>query len=277
VSGLGFRRGTVVDGRQHRLPELGTGPVLRPALEGDLATQLPDGRDVVLLPLSMPGTPGAVMVLEQGARGRWRRIDGDVLAAAEQLASATALAMANKRMVEEMRRLASTDGLTGLANRRTFDEALDREVSRARRARTDLALVLVDVDHFKRVNDTRGHAFGDEVLRQVAGRVAAAVRPYDVAARYGGEELAVILPGCSLDEAVHVAERLRADVAALRLGMPVTVSAGVASLPPETNGSDLVASADAALYRAKAGGRDRVEASGPPRHRRARGELRLVG
>ncbi|HSN91028.1 MAG TPA: GGDEF domain-containing protein [Anaeromyxobacteraceae bacterium] len=165
----------------------------------------------------------------------------------------------------ELHRRATADALTGLPNRRAFEEALAREVARARRAGTPLGLLLVDVDHFKRVNDERGHPAGDEVLRAVAGRIASAARAGDLVGRVGGEEFALALPGAGAADAREAGERVRARVAdgpvALEGGdLAVTVSVGVASLgePPE-EGPDLVARADEALYRAKRAGRNRVE------------------
>src|SRR5690606_24404020 len=155
-------------------------------------------------------------------------------------------------LLGEVDRLARHDGLTGLANRTEFDAALERELSRAQRTGSPLSLVLVDVDHFKRVNDTHGHQVGDEVLRQGGGGLERLVRREDVAARYGGEEFVVLLPGVDAEGGrafgERVRERLRSDVEAV----PVTVSAGVASYPENARDVDeLVGRADAALYAAK--------------------------
>ena len=163
--------------------------------------------------------------------------------------------------------LASTDGLTGLANRRSFDKALKRELARCARDGLPLALVLVDVDHFKRYNDTYGHQEGDECLKRLSHLLRSmARRPGDVAARYGGEEFAVILPNTSADGALHFAESLRTAVQQLNLphcrssyGI-VTVSIGVACEAPASGpDSTVLQNADAALYSAKAGGRNRAE------------------
>ncbi len=165
---------------------------------------------------------------------------------------------------ERLRQLATTDGLTGLANRRRFLEALEHEVQRHRRYGTPLALVSIDVDRFKRVNDTWGHAVGDEVLRALAAICRAEVRDVDTVGRIGGEEFAVLLPDTAPEEATAVAERLRYAVEAAPLltsGGPLTVtlSLGVAASPPCDGADGLLREADRALYRAKAGGRNRVE------------------
>jgi diguanylate cyclase (GGDEF)-like protein len=156
--------------------------------------------------------------------------------------------------------LATTDPLTGLANRRVFDEALAREAALAARGRRPLALMILDVDHFKAFNDAFGHPAGDEVLKQVAVAVRACCRGTDVVARLGGEEFAVLLPGTDLPGGVALAERVRLAVAAgpWPLG-PVTVSVGVAVHDAASGGAaELVRAADRAMYRAKRGGRNQV-------------------
>jgi diguanylate cyclase (GGDEF)-like protein len=178
------------------------------------------------------------------------------------------------QLEEERERLivmSLTDALTGLANRRYFDRQLEREVARARRYRRALALIMVDLDHFKRLNDTHGHQAGDRVLADVARVIEREVRPSDAVARVGGEEFAVILSEASFATAVQVAERLRRAVAgrAPRPGgdgaadfVPITASFGVAVWAPGMEGKALFAAADEALYRAKQRGRNRVEAAG---------------
>jgi two-component system chemotaxis family response regulator WspR len=168
----------------------------------------------------------------------------------------------------ELQRLSAVDGLTGLANRRRFDEALDLECRRARREVAPLSLIMTDVDFFKKYNDAYGHQGGDECLRRVASVLAlGARRPADLAARYGGEEFALILPHTSAEGAAIVAETLRTGVAALNIlhagsaaAPHVTLSLGVASLEasdPALEPKQLVELADVALYSAKRGGRNR--------------------
>lgn len=170
---------------------------------------------------------------------------------------------------EDVARESITDNLTGLANRRRFDDVLSSVVSRAAE-KAPVALVMIDLDHFKNINDTHGHPFGDQVLRAVGEVVRASTRERDLPARYGGEEMAVILAKGDVHAAKHFGERLRRSIEALQLGdpttgpVPVTASIGVASLPADGDSAgDLVRAADEALYRAKRGGRNRVEASSP--------------
>lgn len=168
---------------------------------------------------------------------------------------------------------ARTDTLTQLRNRRAFDELLEVELERAARTDQPLGLVIGDIDFFKNVNDRHGHPAGDAVLREVANAIRAAVRNIDVTARVGGEEFAVLAPGCDTASAHLLAERIRRQVAdALGAGpIPVTMSFGVAAYPehgPDAN--SLAAAADAALYQAKARGRDRTVSAAAPLAARAR-------
>ncbi|MBI5691823.1 MAG: GGDEF domain-containing response regulator [Verrucomicrobia bacterium] len=171
--------------------------------------------------------------------------------------------------LEALRRLATRDELTGLLNRREFERVLNEEEERARRFQHPLGLVMVDIDHFKSVNDTHGHAVGDEVLREVARRVAGEVRSVDRAMRYGGEELALVLVQSDSAAAEDVARRVCAAVRRepVRVSggraLRVTVSAGFAAFPHDAgSGPQLLNAADKALYAAKAQGRDRAVAFG---------------
>jgi diguanylate cyclase (GGDEF)-like protein len=169
------------------------------------------------------------------------------------------VALRSAELLRRVRQLAITDGLTQLSNRRAFDRALDREIGRAARADGRLSILLIDVDHFKALNDEYGHIAGDTVLRQISRALQRSVRSYDTIARYGGEEFAAVLPGCSAALAVQVAERLRRAVEEAATEVAVTASAGVATYPYD--GADiesLLGAADRALYTAKRGGRNRV-------------------
>jgi diguanylate cyclase (GGDEF)-like protein len=170
--------------------------------------------------------------------------------------------------LDALRRLATRDELTGLANRREYERILSEEEERARRFGQPLGLVILDLDHFKRVNDTHGHGAGDAVLKEAARRIAASIRTVDRAARIGGEEFALILVQTDGDSALEVACRAIAAVAkepidaggGLMLG--VTASAGVADFPSDASSSaELFAAADRALYAAKERGRRRVVAA----------------
>jgi diguanylate cyclase (GGDEF)-like protein len=174
------------------------------------------------------------------------------------------LAEANRKL----ERLATVDGLTGVANRRLFDNVLAREWARSRRTERPLSLIMIDIDFFKDYNDSYGHLAGDDCLKKVAETLAwLAARTTDLVARYGGEEFAVILPETTADDAASMAKRMRHEVEALciehtgsAIGECVTISAGVATAVPDPQASpdELVSQADDALYKAKEGGRNRI-------------------
>jgi len=230
---------------------------LDPSVDAWLAAIMPDARNVAIVPLAADAVVG-VLVAETGRRPG-SRIERRVVATTERFAGHTALAMRNANLLERMQQMAVTDGLTQLSNRRSFDRALDRELQRAARTDGRLSVVLIDIDHFKVLNDTHGHLTGDNVLRQIAAALRECGREYDTIARYGGEEFAAVLPGCSSALAVQVAERLRQAVEQAPTEVPVTASAGVATYPYD--GADietLLGAADRALYSAKRGGRNRV-------------------
>jgi diguanylate cyclase (GGDEF)-like protein len=156
---------------------------------------------------------------------------------------------------------AITDHTTGLINRRGGEEAIEREVERARRYGTTLSFALLDIDHFKRFNDNHGHAAGDRVLKEVCSTVLHSMRKLDLAARWGGEELLVVLPGAQLEQATRTVERLRVAVENLKIeGLPrVTVSAGVSEMAPGESPAAALARADVKLYEAKSAGRNQVK------------------
>jgi two-component system cell cycle response regulator len=230
-----------------------------------LAHLLPDAQDLVVVPLVAEGRPLGALVLEQPV-DVGGRISRRVVAGLERSASYAALALRNAWLLEQVQRLAATDGLTKIANRRTFESTLEREVARATRSAEHVSLVMVDIDHFKNLNDTHGHQAGDEVLRNVAASLTIECRDFDTPARYGGEEFAVVLPGCGPDEALMIAERLRAAVSRAPSVVPITASAGVATYPGHAGDADtLVRAADDALYQSKRAGRDRTtQSSGVP-------------
>ena len=222
---------------------------------------LPFGRNVVVVPIVSDGEALGIMLAEWG-RGPRAQIPAVTVETLAQSASQAAAALRNAALLSEVEHLATRDGLTGLANRRMFEETLEREVARSLRRTSALALVVLDVDHFKHVNDTVGHQAGDAVLREIAAAMVRNTKASDLPVRYGGDEFVVLLPDCTRTDAIRVAERLRAAVAAEVTAVPVTVSAGVGAMPENAgNGERLVAAADAALYAAKRDGRDRSAGS----------------
>ena len=182
-----------------------------------------------------------------------------------RIRAANAMLRRRQKLGEFYRQLSMNDSLTGLYNRAWLNDMLPKMVATAQRAATPLALVMIDLDHCKRFNDTHGHLAGDDALRAAASVIGAALRPSDFALRYGGEEMMVILPDTSAPLAMKVAERLcsrmreAAVFSDMRLPLPhLTASFGVAVLADGMDDTALMAAADAALYRAKDGGRDRV-------------------
>jgi diguanylate cyclase (GGDEF)-like protein len=185
------------------------------------------------------------------------------------LGEQVALALANIELRERLRHESLVDPLTQLYNRRFLVDAFERELERAARAQSSVSIALIDLDHFKQINDVHGHDTGDAVLAMVGTLLREAVRGADVACRYGGEEMLVVLPGCGFGDALERAEELRGRIARLavaaRDGKRVGISAsfGVASYPEHgTTPAQLMAAADAALYAAKRDGRDRVAGAG---------------
>jgi diguanylate cyclase (GGDEF)-like protein len=169
-------------------------------------------------------------------------------------------------MQRKYQRFASTDALTGLHNRGWLDDAFDREIKRSERDELPLALIMIDVDHFKNYNDEYGHLAGDRVLITVADAIRSPLRPNDLVARFGGEEFAVLLPETTVSNAEIIAERLRDHVAKVDPGLldnrqlpAVTISLGIAGRQPGYSLDMMIAAADVAMYHAKRNGRNRVE------------------
>jgi diguanylate cyclase (GGDEF)-like protein len=225
-----------------------------------------DGRSALAVPLGEADAPDAVIGVVTVARA------GRPFSEAERnlfgyLARQSSVSLENVDLHELVARQAVTDDLTGLFNHRRFQEVVDTEVGRSKRFDQSLGLVMLDLDDFKEINDTYGHQQGDVVLREVARVLRDASREVDEPARYGGEELAVALPQTDLDGAYNLAERVREGVEALEIprldgrgALKVTASFGVAALPDCAMGKDeLIAAADAALYDAKRGGKNRTE------------------
>jgi len=211
------------------------------------------------LPLVAAGQSLGVLALESASAGAFRAAD---VRALESVADICAIAIQNAHYFEQARRMAFVDGLTGVYNRRYFEQRILEELERAARYAGGLAILMLDIDHFKKVNDEFGHLLGDEVLRQLSTILTQQLRRVDVVCRYGGEEFSILVPQTTGEHALGVAEKLRKVIEDWNfpgVPRPVTVSIGVADFPG--NGAtrdELVKAADAALYAAKQAGRNRV-------------------
>ena len=211
----------------------------------------------------------AVKALELGANDIvYRPVD------ASELAARVRTQLRRKRYADKLRNrldeslnMAITDALTGLHNRRFIESRLRQAVGSANSGGAPVSVMLLDIDYFKRINDTHGHEAGDLVLKIFAERVTSQLRALDLAARYGGEEFVILMPAAGLAEAENAAERVRRSVCGTdfklsdALELPVTVSIGVAQLSPDEMMESLLRRADAALYEAKTDGRNRVQAA----------------
>jgi diguanylate cyclase (GGDEF)-like protein/PAS domain S-box-containing protein len=251
-------------GRPYRVDGGGSEPVC-----GHLGPSLP--KRYLCVPMMAHGELLGLVHLQGGAAepGQRDRAPEPLREAQEVLAVTVAeriaLALANLRLRDTLRSQSILDPLTGLFNRRYMEETLDLELARAARGRRAIGIIMLDIDHFKPLNDSCGHDAGDALLRELGGLLIARVREGDIACRYGGEEFVLILPEASLELARRRAEELREAVRQLhvshrgRIIGPITVSAGVAAFPDHGKTSAaLVHAADSALYRAKSEGRDRV-------------------
>jgi diguanylate cyclase (GGDEF)-like protein len=193
-----------------------------------------------------------------------RPIEQAAISTLETLAPYAGARLQHARELGAMRVLADRDALSGLSNRRAFDAQLAGEWARSERYSRPFAVLLFDVDHFKRINDHHGHDAGDEVLRAISAALTKQLRGSDFAARYGGEEFAVILPEASGRIAVEIAERIRSRIETLPIAyhgqpIPVTISGGVTASADHMSATDMIRIADQLLYRAKANGRNRIE------------------
>jgi len=219
----------------------------------------------VCLPLVSFGTNIGVLVCGSKTLQHFSAND---IQALESVADILATALQNSIYVEKVRQLASRDGLTGMLNRRAFEERIVEEITRAERYGGGLALLMIDIDHFKSVNDEFGHLLGDEVLKHASTIFSHQLRKVDFVCRFGGEEFAIILPSTTLESAAAVAEKLRRAFfthAFSGISRPITVSIGVAAFPGNgVNRDTLVQAADRALYKAKIDGRNRISTAEVP-------------
>jgi two-component system, cell cycle response regulator len=235
-----------------------------------------NGKDIpVLVFTDGKGLTEKILPLEVGA--------SDCLScftSAEEIAARVRLQLRNKERIEQLLRakselahLALTDSLTGLYNRAFFDAALESEIARSERAGKPFSLLMIDLDHFKKINDTYGHSLGDKALQTVAAVLKNTIRKSDTACRYGGEEFAIILPATSIPHANIAARRIHKEIGKKiaethqNIQYPVTVSIGIRCVPGSTAilSKDIVEQADLALYAAKRGGRNRTEIFTPDR------------
>ncbi len=212
------------------------------------------------IPLIAFGETLGVLALDSATVGAFREEDVPTL---ESVADMCATAIQNAHYYERVRQMAYLDGLTGIFNRRFFELRIMQEIERANRYQLSLSVIMMDIDHFKRINDEFGHLLGDEVLKQISRLFTQHLRKPDVLCRFGGEEFAVLLPETTVQNALAVGEKLRQMVGGYPFaGIPrsVTFSAGVAEFPRHGRTRDeLMQAADAALYASKQAGRDRVQ------------------
>lgn len=235
-----------------------------PWLEGLAGSQSLSIRNLLIVPLILRDELiGEIVLMNRTGGEEFTDEDEDLLLT---LGFHSSFALEKARMHQGAMKLATTDGLTGLNNHRTFQERLEVEIARAKRFNHRLSLLIIDIDYFKKFNDNFGHRVGDEVLRRVACLLAESTRNIDFAARYGGEEFVLILPETAIEGAVLTAERIREVIARRKMNvngkdLSVTVSIGVASFPEDADYREmLIERADNALYSAKKSGRNKVVA-----------------
>jgi diguanylate cyclase (GGDEF)-like protein len=240
-------------------------PTTTPADVG-IGQLVPEGTELVV-PLDAGGERLALMLLGPRLNGKpYGRPEREL---SQTLALAAAIALKNAELVERLHSAATTDGLTGLLNRRAVEERMEAEISRSARHQVRTTIALIDLDRFKLINDTLGHAAGDRYLVHVGELLRRHVRSLDIAARLGGDEFLVILPMTAATEATVFANRFRAGLEQFNATHPEfglsTVSIGLAEAPRDgLTVATLLAAADAALYRAKGGGRNQIQIAGTP-------------
>lgn len=202
-----------------------------------------------------------VGVLNLADKENGDRFSSGDIALIELFSQLVGASIGNIKLFEKIQRQATTDGLTGLVNHKTFYEILEKELWRSRRYGGQISLIMVDVDNLKKINDTHGHRAGDKVIKEISRRIKECIRQIDTAARYGGDEFAVILPNTSLSDATTVAQRMVNVAASTPITwkkelIPLSVSVGLGQYDAETNPEDITSRSDQALYSAKKAGKN---------------------
>jgi diguanylate cyclase (GGDEF)-like protein len=250
---LNSRNGSLVNGQTVTKKQLKPGDVIE--IVGHKIQF--EAREAASRPAENANLPRETLLIEQKFNTIMRSVDNTNLL--NKLKDYHTLVVESRK---NLSLLAYYDELTGLFNRRFFDLNMEREIKTAQRQKSQVSLIMIDIDHFKKFNDTYGHQKGDEVLEGVSGIIRAQIRETDFACRYGGEELVVILPDTTIADAQKVAEKIRRSVAELspiQFNVQVTISLGVSGSSPGLNTPELLfKAADKAVYQAKEGGRNRV-------------------
>ncbi|MFH1539493.1 MAG: diguanylate cyclase [bacterium] len=251
-------------GRSERSPMIDNADVVLDDPKRHLLNESPEAREVDLYTMALEAK-GEMYGMFALGRCRGKPFNADEIMLVKQICDHSSIVVENIRMHERIKEFAIADGLTGLYNHRYFQEQLEKEFSRARRYNLSLSLVMLDIDHFKDVNDSCGHQFGDTVLKAISGILRRSVRDIDLVGRYGGEEFVMILPETQKKNSRIVAERIRAKVEEQCFNSGsgerrITVSIGISGYPDDNIQTrlDLIAKADSALYDAKNKGRNRV-------------------
>jgi diguanylate cyclase (GGDEF)-like protein len=212
-----------------------------------------------------------VGVLNLADKENGDRFSSGDIALIELFSQLVGASIGNIKLFEKIQRQATTDGLTGLVNHKTFYEILEKELWRSRRYGGQISLIMVDVDNLKKINDTHGHRAGDKVIKEISRRIKECIRQIDTAARYGGDEFAVILPNTSLADATTVAQRMVNVVASTPITwkkelIPLSISVGLGQYDAETNPEDITSRSDQALYSAKKAGKNTFKVFEPAKN-----------